>query len=239
MTEDDFLRIEDRLGMKLPAVYRRAMSTVGEELLQLALDYRSEIDDDRPIFLTADRLIASNLSERLPDSGTGYAFPDWWKKYFLIGTNGAGGYYCLLLKGKSNLWMIGSDCGDEPVYHDTELQTHISDEFEYYREEMAYAEHEVAVASLPIDEWRALKEVKAATADLGEDYGEFKKRVEQPRFEELIRQRKSPRRISIEANPFLAWCELKQRIPDAASREAFAEELMLQKYPYLAKRQSR
>jgi hypothetical protein len=45
--------------------------------------------------------------------GTSDAFPKWWQQFFLIGSDGGGGYYCLRLDGVPGVWMIGSDNGDQ------------------------------------------------------------------------------------------------------------------------------
>ena len=103
MTEADFSRIETQLGIALPAEYRSVMATEGPKLLNLALDYRREIDGLEAVFLTADHLIDYNLWERQADSGTGDAFPNWWQTYVMAGTNGAGDFYCLRLDGKTGV----------------------------------------------------------------------------------------------------------------------------------------
>jgi hypothetical protein len=116
VTDADLDRIEASLGITLPNAYRNLMGTRARELKQLThqIDGVSYGWFDDLLYLDADRVIEVNLSERRPDAETEYAFPDWAKTFFLIGTNGAGDYYCLRLKGDRKVWMIGSDCGDEP-----------------------------------------------------------------------------------------------------------------------------
>ena len=116
VTEADLKRIERRLGITLPKAYRELMSTRAEELKGLTYEIRGITHRwfDNVLYLDANRVIAANLAERQPDAGTEYAFPDWSKTFFLIGTNGAGDYYCLRLQGDRKVWMIGSDCGDKP-----------------------------------------------------------------------------------------------------------------------------
>src|SRR5262245_51555072 len=131
MTEADFSRIEARLGITLPTEYRRVMASAGPELLSLALDYRREVDSLAPVFLTADDLIDHNLSERPRDAGTGYAFPDWWRTYVMVGTNGAGDFYCLRIDGKPGVWMIGSDCGDKATRTHRTLRELVDEQLEW------------------------------------------------------------------------------------------------------------
>jgi hypothetical protein len=107
MTLADLKRIEGGLGIKVPKDYRELMLSRAAELKAAGLD--------GILYLDADTIIITNLIQRKPDSGTGYAFPHWWKKFFLIGTDGAGDYYCLRLDRNRKVWMIGSDCGDKPI----------------------------------------------------------------------------------------------------------------------------
>ena len=73
--------------------------------------------------------------ERQSGAGTEYAFPNWSKTFFLIGTNGAGDYYCLRLQGDRKVWMIGSDCGDEPSEMYGSLAGFIEEEVRQHAEE--------------------------------------------------------------------------------------------------------
>ena len=107
MTAADLKRIEGGLGITIPKDYRKLMLSRGAELNAVGL---GDI-----LFLEADNVIITNLVERKPNSGTGYAFPKWWKRFFLVGTNGGGDYYCLRLDRNRKVWMIGSDCGDKPT----------------------------------------------------------------------------------------------------------------------------
>lgn len=116
MTDADLNRIETRLGIALPVPYRELMRTRAEELRGLTQEIRGVTHCwfDELLYLDADEVIEVNLSERQPDAETEFAFPNWSETFFLIGTNGAGDYYCLRLNGDRKVWMIGSDCGDEP-----------------------------------------------------------------------------------------------------------------------------
>src|SRR5262249_13409395 len=145
MTEADFARIEARLGITLPKEYRHVMAVAGGELLDLSLDYRRGVDGLEAGFLTADPLFEFNLAERPKDAGTGYAFPDWWRTYVMVGTNGAGDYFCLRLDGGPGVWMIGSDCGDEPTLMYDTFQELVDRQRDWYREEMTRPELVVSV----------------------------------------------------------------------------------------------
>jgi hypothetical protein len=106
MTENDLSEIESQLKIVLPTSYRKMMLSRSAEL---------EADGGlgEPFYLDAKLLIGANRSERSANSGTGYAFPKWWKTFLLIGDDGAGGYYCVRLDNKPGVWMIGSDTESE------------------------------------------------------------------------------------------------------------------------------
>jgi hypothetical protein len=210
------------------------MATEGPKLLSLALDCRREIDGLGSVFLTADHLIDHNLSERQRDSGTGYAFQDWWRTYVIVGTNGSGDFYCLRLDETPGVWMIGSDCGDEPTRTHPRLRELVAQQLEWYREQMTDPELVVSVACLSIDDWEALKKALPDSSDLGNDFWEFT-RDEDERFAHLERAGKKPRRVIVPVAEFLAWCSSNRRSPDAASREAFAAERLLIEHPWVRK----
>jgi hypothetical protein len=111
MIETDLARIESSLGITLPSEYRELMLARGEELKEIGERQESFAET---LFLDPERLILENQSERQPEMGTAYAFPIWWKKFVLVGTNGGGDYYSLRLEGDEHVWMIGSDCGAKP-----------------------------------------------------------------------------------------------------------------------------
>src|SRR5258708_7160101 len=76
---------------------------------------RKWFDENQSLYLDTAEVIKTNLWEREKgELGADYVFPGWWKTFFLIGTNGAGDYYCLRLKGDRKVWMIGTDCGENP-----------------------------------------------------------------------------------------------------------------------------
>lgn len=110
MTESDLARIAAALGIELPQAYRDLMRSRGASLRE-----SGRFDDDLSSFaMDPAEVIDCNLLERPRESGTGYVFPDWWQQFFLVGTNGAGDYYCLRLDDSPGVWMIGSDCGTQP-----------------------------------------------------------------------------------------------------------------------------
>ena len=126
MTAADLARIAGGLGITVPKDYRDMMLARGAELRTVGL---GDI-----LFLEPDEVIITNLIERKPDSGTGYAFPKWWKKFFLVGTDGGGGYYCLRLDRSRKVWMIGSDCGDKPTEVHGSFAEFVNKELQDYRE---------------------------------------------------------------------------------------------------------
>ena len=111
MKKTDFGRIESSLGITLPSQYCELMSSRRRELKEMGERHQSFAET---LFLDPERVIVENQTERQPDMGTASAFPNWWKKFILLGTNGGGDYYCLRLEGDEHVWMIGSDCGARP-----------------------------------------------------------------------------------------------------------------------------
>jgi hypothetical protein len=137
MTDSDLNSIQTRLNIALPDAYRELMRTRAEELrgftYQLGDETRGWFDD--LLYLDADEVVRVNLSERQSNTGTECAFPDWSKTFFLIGTNGGGDYYCLRLDGDPKVWMIGSDCGDEPSEQYPTLMEYVEQQIEEFHEE--------------------------------------------------------------------------------------------------------
>jgi hypothetical protein len=127
----ELAHIEASLGIALPAEYRNLMLTRAHELKEIGQrqDFFAET-----LFLEPERLIAANQSEREPDMGTAHAFPKWWQKFVLVGTNGAGDYYCLRLEGDRHVWMIGSDCGTKPKKKFESLSDFVNDTIHSYEE---------------------------------------------------------------------------------------------------------
>lgn len=137
MTDADLDRIEEKLEITLPGAYRELLLTRAEELKGLTHEIRGKTYGwfDELLYLDADTVIETNLSERQPDAGTEYAFPDWSETFFLIGSDGAGGYYCLRLVDDWKVWMIGSDCGNVPRVISDSLSEFVNEEVERHRNE--------------------------------------------------------------------------------------------------------
>src|SRR5262245_40680958 len=90
MTEEQLAEIETALRVTLPEEYRRLMRSRAE-VLQTAGCFDGDLS---PFFVRLETVIDHNTSERETDAGTAEAFPNWWQTFFLVGTNGAGDYYC-------------------------------------------------------------------------------------------------------------------------------------------------
>jgi hypothetical protein len=95
----------------------------------------------------------------------------------MVGTNGAGDFYCLRLGGKRGVWMIGSDCGDEPTRTHRTLRELVAQQQEWYREQMTDPELVTSVACLTIDDWEALKKAPHHSSDLRDDFWKFTQHV--------------------------------------------------------------
>lgn len=145
MTKPDLDRIEQQLGIKLPTFYRELMLHRREELANCTYEEEERLVDwfaDR-IYERAERIIKDNLDFREPDMGVADAFPDWWKTFFIIGTNGGGDFYCIKLDGTQGLWMIGTDCGSNPVHLDESFDHRIDEELNNFRVEKEQLPHRI------------------------------------------------------------------------------------------------
>lgn len=113
------------------------MLTRAEELKGLTYQIRDVTHGwfDDLLYLDAQQVIDVNLSERQQNAGTESAFPGWSKTFFLIGTNGGGDYYCLRLEGDSKVWMIGSDCGNEPSEMHPTLTEFVEENIQEFHEQ--------------------------------------------------------------------------------------------------------
>jgi hypothetical protein len=135
MTEADVDRIGSQLGIAVPAEYRELLTSRGEEMKGLThvLGGVTYGFFDDSLYLDAETVIETNRIERKPDSGTGYAFPGWWETFFLIGSDGGGGYYGLRLDGQPGVWMLGSDVADAEQVNES-LAEYVEAEIARYRE---------------------------------------------------------------------------------------------------------
>lgn len=142
MNESDLLRIEAALQVSLPSGYRKLVLERSTELES----YKEEKwGESRSIFsdwlyLDPDEIIQVNLSERDSNSDVADTFPNWWRTFFMYGTNGAGDYFCQRLDGVPGTWMIGSDCGVEPRLLRATLEEDVEERLEYYRRGEDYLE---------------------------------------------------------------------------------------------------
>ncbi|AMV30068.1 SMI1 / KNR4 family protein [Gemmata sp. SH-PL17] len=234
MTEADFAHIETRLGITLPTEYRRVMSASGPTLLELARDYRGDNHYVDSVFVTPERVVSYNLSERLETNGAGGAFPGWWRTYFMAATDGGGNYYCLRLDGRPGLWMIGSDCGDEPRLQREDFAELVTGTENYYRAYMSHPELVVVIPWYSDKGWVRLRAVVPDPESLRADYRGWQVDAEAA-VARLEAGGKKPHRVYVDAEAFLGWCSEQARVPNAVSREAFAVEALGRQEPWFAK----
>ena len=123
MNESELALVEQRLGISVPASYKTLFLSRFDELQSTGF-FGGDLSC---LFLQTATVIDYNQMERADDAGTHYAFPGWWETFFLVGTNGAGDFYALRLDGSAEVWMIGSDCGDEPTLISPSLDNFVND----------------------------------------------------------------------------------------------------------------
>ncbi len=135
MTRADINRVENELGITLPAEYTRLLSSRRAAALAKMTTNDSAPFFDRRLYLDADRIIWTNLSERRLNSATGDAFPRWMKSYVLIGDNGGGDFYCLRLDGSAGVFLMGADSGRAKKVNES-LSTYIDDQLAEYPQKL-------------------------------------------------------------------------------------------------------
>lgn len=137
MDEQEMARVEQELGIRLPAEFRRTMESDGT--MMRGLTYRRDGVEqpyfDGHLYLDPGAFIGINLGER-DYNYTARGFPGWWQTFVMVGTNGGGDYYCLRLDDGPGVWMIGTDCGSKP----TKTHDHLAD---YFRDLMSSYQAEV------------------------------------------------------------------------------------------------
>ena len=87
MKREDVDRIESELNIKVPNAYRDLVTNYPEEFYEWGADY--DLSD------SPDRVVEINREVRT-EPFYGLKWPD---RYFAIGENGCGDYYCLDLQG--------------------------------------------------------------------------------------------------------------------------------------------
>lgn len=122
MNDADFATIQETLGLKTPDEYRNLLAARGDEFRSLGCF----ADPFSVLFADVKTVIDVNRSERM-SGAIEYSFPNWGQKFFLVGTDGAGNYYCLHLDNSPGVWMIGTDCGDRPILVADRLEPFIND----------------------------------------------------------------------------------------------------------------
>lgn len=109
MRDKEFAELESKLDVVLPEEYRKVFDERRSELLESGC-FDGQLSS---FYLAPEVVIDANLAARGAGSEIAEFFPAWWETFLLIGTNGAGDFYCLRLDQKPGVWMIGTDCGDE------------------------------------------------------------------------------------------------------------------------------
>lgn len=125
MTDEDLAKIEAQLKIEVPKGYRTLMRTKGKRIVA-AFGPEGGL---ATIFASVKEVADTNKLMRRDDAMK-IAFPKWWETFFMIGTNGAGDFYCLRLDGKPGVWMIGTDCGDVPSRSDKSLSAFATEALE-------------------------------------------------------------------------------------------------------------
>jgi hypothetical protein len=232
MGEADFSRIESGLGISLPAEYRRVMGADGQTLRELALAYRPQFDILDSVCLAPEHVVEHNRAERAAESETAQFYPDWWRTFMIVGTNGAGDFYCLRLDGRPGVWMIGSDAPglDEPVAGSfSEL---VAERIRDYRQLMAEPERVVSVPCLWEEDWEELRRESPADPTLTDSYRGYV-RAEAAQLDRHRQAGRRPELIRVPAGEYLHWCQATSRLPGADSRETFAAERLRIEQPWL------
>jgi uncharacterized protein (TIGR02996 family) len=138
MDDTALAAIEQALAIQLPKEYRRLMGVRGDSLKRLTFKFNGQEQPyfKEDLFLDPKVVIDYNQSERPTNTGTGYAFPKWWETFFMVGSNGGGDYYTLRLDNAPGVWLIGSDCGDEPEKTHESLEAYIQARLDRYQAEV-------------------------------------------------------------------------------------------------------
>lgn len=138
MTPSDFARIEQNLGITLPASYRAFLAA-----------YPSEADEDirsHALFASPDRVIEENISHRKD----GWFRIPWPHHYFVVGDDGCGDTYFMVLGKDERIYLADHEAGPHPMddiddcYVSESLQQHMEDQLEIARESERRAREKAA-----------------------------------------------------------------------------------------------
>jgi glycine oxidase len=133
----EFERIERELGVRLPRDFRDALATRSDlralTHVLAGVVYPYFLDS---LYLEPNDLVRANTLERKPDAATQYVFPGWWRDYLIIGSDGAGDYFCLRLDNSPGVWFLCNDSGEISLPYGS-LGEYIEMLLEQYRSEQS------------------------------------------------------------------------------------------------------
>jgi hypothetical protein len=130
--------------------------------------------------------------------------------------------------------MIGSDCGSEPSIQFRDFQELVTQTENYYRGRMSHPELVVALPWYSEEGWERLRSAVPDPDTLGADYGDWRADADAA-VDRLEAEGGKPRRVYMDAEAFLRWCSEHTRVPDSASRRAFAVEALGREEPWFGK----
>ncbi|HSQ54217.1 MAG TPA: SMI1/KNR4 family protein [Gemmata sp.] len=120
MTERDLARVEQKLGVKLPAHYRKFLLEHGVEIARA-----KRKGGFVPFFTTAKEIIDANAELRANPAlrDTNEDTEPWPLKYLIVGTNGGGDDWCVDLSNRrETIWFFDSEAhgtfrrADQPTW---------------------------------------------------------------------------------------------------------------------------
>ncbi len=115
MTETEVATVETELAVGLPSHYRKFLLNYPQSLLENKLDlgWVKEPPADRQFYNNPTRLIALNRDVRTPGTPwVGEAGDPWPDKYFVIGDDQCGNYWCVdLLVTDPGVWFYDHEIG--------------------------------------------------------------------------------------------------------------------------------
>jgi hypothetical protein len=120
MTDAELAEIEERLSVALPGAYRAFLLPYPAELIAAKKDFgwKKESPSDKQLVNDAAQLI--ELNEDVREPGTPWTAEDgpWPTRYFVVGDDLCGNYWCIDLDGPgADVWFYDHDLGDfEPQF---------------------------------------------------------------------------------------------------------------------------